>query len=195
MSETRNDTLQDSYGFKDIAIILKDRAITSGDNQYDYVYSKREYLRAIIQLSDKVESLPIDVKEVDAISAISTDVCRVTYCMQNMISKLAAEAPVGEDTTYDPYINAGEQLYVGVPEWDADITINFVAAMNAMRVDDTQFTKHGLESFTNSLMNIDTPDVVIATYFNLVKYLTKFKLMFLHTITSETVLLANQKVI
>lgn len=159
----------DNYGFLSIGQKLQSEITLGEDNRKEYVVAKKEYVRAIIMLSDRLDTLT----DIDY-SLLETGIARVGYTMQRFITTLASQAP--SDETFNPYTNTAEQLTTGMEEWSKDIEVNTKGYMESLKIDQEQVTMYGLDCFVNSLFNIDTPDVILSVYLSLVNYLTKFEI-------------------
>ena len=179
----------DKYGYLAIAKVMEENEEITSDKRRDYVSAKKEYYRTILMLSDKVDRLTLEPNIELAISDldIKNELATVTYSMLHLISVLASQAPVEEHETFNPFINTAEQFNSGVDDWSKDINVNLEAAMTSLKVQPDYLTYFGVECFVSALMNVDNPDVVIATYFNLMKYLEKFNYTTVNEINSIVV--------
>lgn len=189
MSQEENNTVIDKFGFLSVAKVLEVEGVVIDDKRKSFVIAKKNYFKAIIALSDKIDSLP-ENSEVDIETFIS-ELAMCSYTMQGLITVLSSQVPDEEGVTIEPYTHTAKQLNEGMDTWIKDINTNLMAVMTSLEIDDTQVTMHGVEVFVNTLMNVDTPDVVLGTYFNLVKYLELFELTTVKDINAKIIEIAQ----
>ncbi len=160
--------MEDEYGFMKIGQKIGERLSLGNDHRKEYVSAKKEHYRAIVNLSDRIETLT----DIDY-SLLEEKLAAVGYTMQSLITVLSSQAP--SEGEFNPFNNAAEQLTTGMTEWSKNIDINTEAYMTSLNIPNDKITMYGVDCFVNSLLNTANPDIILSVYLSLVNYLTKFE--------------------